>query len=138
MRRPTDVSQAVITVTMRELDRIKTVQAVLDGDLTPKLAAQCLALSDRQLRRLVIRFRDDGALGMASKKRGRASSHQLPVPLLQRTVDIMRERYADFGPTFACEKLAEVHNIVLAKETGNRTSVDDWRATVGAASTAAL
>jgi hypothetical protein len=30
---------------------------------------------------------------------------------------IIRERYVDFGPTLACEKLRECHNITLAKET---------------------
>lgn len=32
----------------------------------------------------------------------------------------MRERYADFGPTLACEKLYECHGIRLAKETVRR------------------
>jgi hypothetical protein len=33
---------------------------------------------------------------------------------------LVRERYADFGPTLACEKLAECHGLVLAKETVRR------------------
>jgi hypothetical protein len=33
---------------------------------------------------------------------------------------LVRERYADFGPTLACEKLAECHGVVLAKETVRR------------------
>ena len=30
------------------------------------------------------------------------------------------ERFVDFGPTLACEKLAECHGMVLAKETARR------------------
>ena len=29
----------------------------------------------------------------------------------------MRERYADFGPTFAAEKLAELHDLKVSRET---------------------
>jgi hypothetical protein len=37
---------------------------------------------------------------------------------------IIRERYAEFGPTLACRKLSEVHGLHLAKETGSYP-VDD-------------
>ena len=37
---------------------------------------------------------------------------------------ILRERYADFGPTLAAERLAERHQIVLAKETVRRILVE--------------
>lgn len=37
--------------------------------------------------------------------------------LAERALRIIRERYADFGPTLACEKLAEVQGLYLAKET---------------------
>lgn len=37
--------------------------------------------------------------------------------LAERALHIIRERYADFGPTLACEKLTEVHGLYLAKET---------------------
>lgn len=37
--------------------------------------------------------------------------------LAERALRIIRERYADFGPTLACEKLAEIHGLYLAKET---------------------
>lgn len=36
--------------------------------------------------------------------------------LAERALRIIRERYADFGPTLAFEKLAEVHGLYLAKE----------------------
>ncbi len=37
--------------------------------------------------------------------------------LAERALRLIRERYADFGPTLAYEKLAEVHGLYLAKET---------------------
>lgn len=49
-----------ITMAMRELDRLKVIQAVVDGTLKPGRAAECLGLTDRQVRRLVNRVRAEG------------------------------------------------------------------------------
>ncbi len=63
-----------ITLSMRELDRLKIVQAVLDGLLKPGRAAERLKLTDRQFRRLVQRYRLEGAHGLLSKHRERRSA----------------------------------------------------------------
>jgi len=110
----------IITMSMREIDRLKTVQAVADGDLKPMVAAARLSLTTRQVRRLVTRFRTEGVTGLVSRKRGRAGNHQLVPQLANSALTIIRERYADFGPTLACEKLRELHGITLAKETVRR------------------
>lgn len=81
------------------------------------MAAQRLGISDRQCRRLLARYREDGPLGMTSRRRGKASNHQLPQGLAAYALNIIRERYNDFGPTLACEKLSEVHGVHLSKET---------------------
>lgn len=110
-------TSGMITMSMREIDRFKTIQAVVDGNLKPGLAAQRLGLTARQVQRLVRRFCDDGAAGLISRQRGRPSNHQLPADLADAAMRIVRQRYADFGPTLACEKLRECHGIVLSKET---------------------
>jgi transposase len=93
------------------------IQDVIDRRLTTHLAAERLGISDRQCRRLLQRYREDGPLGMADRRRGKPSNYQLPEGLAERAIQIIRERYADFGPTLACEKLAELHGVVLSKET---------------------
>ncbi|GKN53068.1 hypothetical protein TUSAK1_46960 [Klebsiella variicola] len=45
------------------------------------------------------------------------SNNQLPDGLARYAFNIIRERYADFGLTLACEKLAELHDVHLSKET---------------------
>jgi hypothetical protein len=67
-----------ITVGMRELDRLKTVQAVVDGNLKPGLAARRIGITARQLRRVVRRHRAEGPAGMASRLRGQPGNHQFP------------------------------------------------------------
>ncbi|WP_429396303.1 ISNCY family transposase [Robbsia andropogonis] len=106
-----------ITMSICELDRLKAIQAVHERRLKPGQAAQRLALSVRQVERLVKRFDALGAVGLVSGKRGRRSNHQLPDGLVCRAVALLRERYADFGPTLACEKLREAHGMVISVET---------------------
>lgn len=103
--------------TLDEVNRLKIIQDVIDRRLTTQMAAQRLGISDRQCRRLLARYREDGPLGMTSRRRGKASNHQLPQGLAAYALNIIRERYNDFGPTLACEKLSEVHGVHLSKET---------------------
>lgn len=106
-----------ITMTMREVERFKVIQAVTEARLRPAQAAGRLGLSVRQVERLVLRYRAAGVAGLVSGKRGRPSNHQLPAGKAQRALALIRERYADFGPTLAAEKLYECHGIDLAVET---------------------
>jgi transposase len=107
----------MITMSMQEFDRLKAIQAVADGLLMPWRAAERLGISRRQVERLTNRYRREGAAGLISRKRERPSNHQLPAGLSDHALAIIRERYADFGPTLACEKLRESHGLTLAAET---------------------
>src|SRR5512135_103369 len=102
---------------MRELDRLKTIQAVIDGDLKPGRAAERLGLSVRQIERLVLRYRSEGPIGLISRHRHRSGNRALKPSLAEHIVGILREQYPDFGPTLATEKLRDRHNLVVAKET---------------------
>lgn len=108
---------AVITMSMRDVDRLKTIQLVVDKMLRVGQAAQRLEMSVRQIERLLARYRAEGASGLVSRQRGKPSHHQLRDGLAERALAQIRERYADFGPTLACEKLRECHGLHLSKET---------------------
>ncbi|SCU73642.1 transposase [Cupriavidus necator] len=110
----------VITVSMRELDRLKIVQAVVDGQLRPGVAAERLEITDRQFRRLLERYRQEGASGLVSRRRGRPSNNRMPADRESVALGLIREHYADFGPTLAAEKLRERHGLTLSKETIRR------------------
>ena len=97
--------------TLDEVNRLKIIQDVIDRRLTTQMAAQRLGISDRQCRRLLARYREDGPIGMTSRRRGKSSNNQLPQGLAAYALNIIRERYNDFGPTLACEKLSEVHGV---------------------------
>jgi hypothetical protein len=108
---------ATVSISMRELDRLKCIQSVIDGEMKPGRAADRLGLTVRQIERLVIRYLAEGPIGLISKHRNRPGNRRLKAPLVEQVVGILREHYADFGPTLAAEKLRSRHKIDLAKET---------------------
>jgi transposase len=97
------------------VERICILCQVQDRKLTQQEAADKLNLSVRQVRRLLKRFSKSGAEGIKSCKRGgnRAFSQERK----QKIIDIVKAKYHDFGPTFAAEKLKEVENLQINKET---------------------
>jgi len=68
---------ARVTMTMRDLDRLKCIQAVVDGNLKPGRAAERLGLTTRQVRRLTRRYAQEGPVGLISRHRNRPSNNRL-------------------------------------------------------------
>src|SRR5437764_15477163 len=62
-------------------------------------------------------FRRCGVVALVSRRRGKPSNRAYPAVLRTEVIGIIRERYADFGPTLAGGKLAELHGIHLGRET---------------------
>lgn len=85
-------------------------------ELTVVAAAELMGLSVRQARRVWKRFRVEGDQGLVHRLRGRASNRRLSEEVRRRAVKLHQEKYADFGPTLACEKLAE-EGLVLSPDT---------------------
>lgn len=111
------MAQSELIFTMKEVDRLKTIQAVVEGHIPSTIAAQRLSLTPRHLRRLVARYVEDGPLGLRSRKFGMKGNRQLPSGLKEQAYQLITQHYPDFGPTLAAEKLAEQHGIHLAVET---------------------
>lgn len=86
-----------ITMTMREVDRLKVIEAVAECRLKPGQAADRLSLSVRQVERLVLRYRAAGVAGLVSGKRGHPSNHQLPAGKAQRALALIRGFWPDAG-----------------------------------------
>ena len=61
----------------------------------------------RQIYRLLDAFQARGPDGLISRKRGRPSNRELGPVFRETVLAIVRERYGDFGPTLAAEKLSD-------------------------------
>jgi hypothetical protein len=88
-----------------------------DGRLTVEAAAALMGLGRRQVFRLRRAFAADGASGLISRKRGRPSNRKRGETFRATVLSLVRERYVDFGPTLAAEKLNERHGLRIGVET---------------------
>ena len=108
------MKEGLITMSNKELTRLEVVQGLYDKRLTQPEVALILNLSIRQVKRLYKRYKEYGPKGLISKKRGMSSNHRLPDEIKNQSLDLILNNYRDFGPTFAHEKLKEMHGLPLS------------------------
>jgi predicted ArsR family transcriptional regulator len=106
----------LIAMSERDLQRIEVLSKVTAGRMTLVSSAHVLDLSERQVRRLLERMRTDGAASIRHKAIGRPSNNRSD-GVRDYAVTLVRECYADFGPTLASEMLAERDGLCVSRET---------------------
>jgi len=106
-----------IVMSERELNRIEVLGQLIRGRLTTTNAANLLGLSRRQIQRLRQLIETEGAAAIRHKARGRASNNRIDPGIRDYAVALVRENYADFGPTLAAEKLIAQHDLKVSRET---------------------
>jgi len=109
--------EAVLGMSASERDRAHLVREAVEGRLGQREAAERLGIGVRQFKRLVRRWREAGDAGLVSRGRGRVSNNALPQDLRTRITTLLQDKYPDFGPTLAAEKLAELEAIEVSAET---------------------
>jgi transposase len=109
--------QEMLVLSRRERDRLKVLHEVKGGHLTQRAAARQLAISDRWVRKLLVRIEQEGDRGVVHRLRGRKSKRRLPERLRRKALQLVQTKYGDFGPTLACEYLAREHSVKVSKET---------------------
>ena len=107
----------IIMVRAEELKRYQVIGKVLDKSINQQEAAALLSVSDRQVRRIVRRVREEGERGVIHKSRGCRGRHVIADAVRERVLGLYRERYEGFGPTLASEKLWELDHLRVNDET---------------------
>src|SRR5688500_12595025 len=109
-----------ITMTVHEQARALVLTRVAAGELPAAEAARSLGCSERQVWRLLARFRTAGPAGLVHGNRGRRSEARLAAALRQTVLDLARERYAGANDTHLTELLAEREGIALSRSSVRR------------------
>ena len=110
----------IIIMSVKEIEKLKVITDVTEKRISQKIASKRLNLSSRQIRRLIKRFKTQGAKGLTNKHRNTVSNRKLPDDLRLKVLELYKQNYPDFRPTFFCEKLSELHNIEISKETARK------------------
>ncbi|PYU05266.1 MAG: ISNCY family transposase [Acidobacteria bacterium] len=117
-----------IALSQRERDRLRVLHEVKQKQITQIAAAGRLKITARQVRRLLLRLREQGDRGLIHGLRGRPSNRRLAPVFEQKILARVRQRYADFGPTLAAEHLAQ-EGLRVSRETLRKwmTKASLWR-----------
>jgi transposase len=105
------------------------LEIVRQGKMTLKAASAALHVSYRQAIRLYGAYRKEGDSSLIHGNYGRKSNNRTAETVREKTVQAYREKYYDFGPTFASEKLAEVEGLQISVSVLRRILIEEgeWK-----------
>jgi hypothetical protein len=91
--------------TMKDVDRLRILQDVIDRKLRPGQAARQIGVTAIHLSDCSGRYREFGPLGMSNQQRGKPGNRKTPAHVYEQVVKFLnQEVYSDFGPTLRPNK----------------------------------
>lgn len=113
-----------ITMNAKELEQAKVFEQVKLGKITKKEAAVRLRVTDRWVRKKYKRYSQFNDFGLVHRSRGKLSPNQWSSTNKKLLIALLQEEWQGFGPTFAAEKLEEIHQIKVSNETVRQTMIE--------------
>ena len=98
-----------MTTTLTDVENLKlqVIEDLSQKKIKTKQAGKILCLSTRQVRRLKNRMKSEGVLAVVHGLKGKVGNHTIDNTLKNKVIETIRQKYSDFKPTFATEKLQE-------------------------------
>lgn len=112
-------------MSIEELKKVQVIKQVMGKGLRWREAAEILGKSVRQVGRLVKKMRLYGERGILHGLRGKSSNRKIEVCKKGKVLKLYKEKYKDFGPRLAGEKLYEIDKIKLSEETLRKWLIAD-------------
>src|SRR3990170_1470699 len=100
------------------LERAMKVQEVILRAIGKRItwwqAAEIVGISARQMRRWKRRYEVWGYDGLYDRRRGQPSPRRVPLAVVEKVLELYREKYFDLNVRHFCEKLREEHGLELS------------------------
>src|SRR4051812_34926612 len=104
-------------MTQRDRDRLVVLKKAHKKLITQRQAAEELGVTERHVRRLLVRLKESGDRAVIHGLRGRSSNRKLGEDTRSRAVAVLsQDVYRGFGPTLASEYLAKKHKLRIGRE----------------------
>jgi transposase len=110
----------MVTMSQKELQRVKVIENAVSGRLSVSEAARLLQLSERQVQRLKRRYCPDGVAWVHHGNRGRPMPWALPPALRQTILELARGKYRSFNDSHLCQKLHSEEHLSVSRESVRR------------------
>ncbi|URA10888.1 helix-turn-helix domain-containing protein [Thermospira aquatica] len=107
----------VITMTFKAQKRAKILEMVKNKKIKQKDAAIILGICRRQLIRIFKEYLSKGDEALNHKLIGKPGNHRISSDIKEKIMQIVRNNYKGFKPTFIAEKLYEEHHIKIGAST---------------------
>jgi transposase len=105
-------------MSQQERDWLDWLKRARDGKMTQREASERMGVSERWVRKLLVRMKKQGDEVVVHGLRGRSSNRKISTETRKRAMEILkRPEWHDFGPTFASEQLAKRHKVRVSDET---------------------
>ena len=113
----------------KELIRIKVLEMVKQGKMTLKAAVKTMGVSYRQGIRMYAAYSQEGDAGLIHGNYGKPSNNRTPEIIREAALELYRNKYNDFGPTFAAEKFAEEEGLQISVSVLRRLLIEagEWK-----------
>jgi transposase len=109
----------------QEREHLKVISRIEAGELTVAEAAESIHLTERQMYRLLRRYRQEGDRGVIHRLRGRPSNLSYAAEVRAKAMRLYRELYSDYGPTLFAEKLEFYHDLKISRQTATRWLIEE-------------
>jgi hypothetical protein len=119
-----------ITMSRKEREQLVVFEQIKTGAVTRVEAAVRLKMSERWVRKKYKRYVVSGVPGLIHRNRSRASTKRWNETDKACAVELLSGEWQGFGPTFATEKLEELKDIKVSKETLRKAMISAglWQA----------
>jgi transposase len=109
-----------VTLNSKEQKRLLVLNEVLAGRMIGQEAADMLGITLRHIRRLLARYRREGAAGLAHGNRGRRPVNKIDEAVEAEIVRLAQGEYHDYNDSHFTEELGEHHEIHVSVPTVRR------------------
>jgi transposase len=110
----------MVTLSHKELQRIRVIEKVADQRLSVSEAAGLLGCSPRQVQRLKRNYQPDSVDWIKHRNRGRAMPWRLDPAVRERVLELARGKYAGLNDSHLHQKLVECEGLSLSRESVRR------------------
>ena len=104
-------------MTQKDRDRLVVLKKAQKKLIRQRQAAGELQITERHLRRMLVKLKEGGDRSVIHGLRGRLSNRRLSQEVSEKAVRILsQEVYHGFGPTLASEYLSRKHGVRIGRE----------------------
>jgi transposase len=109
-----------VTLNNKEQKRLLVLNEVMEGRMTGQQAAEMLGVTVRHTRRILARYRREGASGLAHGNRGRIPVNKIDAAIEAEILLLAKGEYFDYNDSHFTEELDERHGIHVSVPTVRR------------------